>query len=80
MDEIGRRPGGSPQETAASGRGLRNSRSDGTAVGFNREGYALAAGLALGLITLGRGATLPSLQDLRLPDRLRPALSHCASD
>ena len=39
--------------------------------GSNREGYALAAGMALGLITLGRGQDIPSLADLHLADRLR---------
>lgn len=32
-----------------------------------RESYALTAGLALGLVTLGRGETAPGLADLRLP-------------
>ena len=38
--------------------------------GSNREGYALAAGMALGLITLGRGHNMPALADLHLQDRL----------
>ena len=38
--------------------------------GSNREGYALAAGMALGLITLGRGHNTPALADLHLQDRL----------
>ena len=37
----------------------------------DREGYALAAGLALGLIALGRGRGAAGLADLRLEDRLR---------
>jgi anaphase-promoting complex subunit 1 len=36
-----------------------------------REGYALAAGLALGLVTLGRGRAAVGLADLRIPERLR---------
>lgn len=35
-----------------------------------RESYALTAGLALGLVTLGKGDTAPGLADLRLPDIL----------
>lgn len=35
-----------------------------------RESYALTAGLALGLVTLGRGETAPGLTDLKLPDIL----------
>lgn len=35
-----------------------------------RESYALTAGLALGLVTLGRGENAPGLADLRLPDIL----------
>ena len=42
--------------------------------GSNREGYALAAGMALGLITLGRGHNMPALADLHLQDRLLYAL------
>jgi hypothetical protein len=34
----------------------------------DREGYALAAGLALGLITLGRGRAAVGLADLHLED------------
>ncbi|EFN54660.1 hypothetical protein CHLNCDRAFT_9822, partial [Chlorella variabilis] len=37
----------------------------------DREGYALAAGLALGLITLGRGRAAVGLADLHLEDKLR---------
>jgi hypothetical protein len=40
-------------------------------VAQDREGYALAAGWALGLITLGRGRGAPGLADLRLEERLR---------
>lgn len=35
-----------------------------------RESYALTAGLALGLVTLGRGENSPGLADLKLPDML----------
>lgn len=35
-----------------------------------RESYALAAGLALGLVTLGKGESPPGLKDLQLPDTL----------
>lgn len=78
IDEIGRRPGGGFQDAGYTSRGAQPSgRHDSTTVGFNREGYALAAGLALGLITLGQGDSLPSLQDLNLPERLRWALRGC---
>ncbi|KAJ6638177.1 Anaphase-promoting complex subunit 1 [Pseudolycoriella hygida] len=35
-----------------------------------RESYALASGLALGLVTLGKGESPPGLRDLHLPDTL----------
>lgn len=35
-----------------------------------RESYALTAGLALGLVTLGQGESPPGLQDLQLTDTL----------
>jgi hypothetical protein len=41
----------------------------------DREGYALAAGLALGLITLGKGRAAVGLADLHLEDKLRWALA-----
>lgn len=37
----------------------------------DREGYALAAGLALGLITLGKGRAAAGLADLHLEEKLR---------
>jgi hypothetical protein len=40
-------------------------------VSSHREGYALAAGAALGLIMLGAGHSAPGVSDLRLDDRLR---------
>ena len=40
-------------------------------VSHDREGYALAAGLALGLIALGRGRSALGLADLHLEERLR---------
>jgi anaphase-promoting complex subunit 1 len=36
----------------------------------DRESYSLAAGMALGMITLGRGGDLPGMADLRLVERL----------
>ena len=47
----------------------RDPGGDGAAHG--REGYALAAGLALGLVTLGRGRAAVGLADLQIPERLR---------
>jgi anaphase-promoting complex subunit 1 len=37
---------------------------------FNREGYSLASGLALGLVTLGRGSHAIGLADLQIEDTL----------
>lgn len=59
IEEIGRRPGNADAAGAAG------------AVAQDREGYALAAGLALGLITLGRGHDAAGLADLDIVDRLR---------
>ncbi|BBN07484.1 anaphase-promoting complex subunit 1 [Marchantia polymorpha subsp. ruderalis] len=42
---------------------------------LDREGYALAAGLALGLVTLGRGNDAWGLADLHIEDRLRHYMS-----
>ncbi|XP_063958903.1 anaphase-promoting complex subunit 1-like isoform X2 [Lytechinus pictus] len=36
----------------------------------NRESYSLAAGLALGMVTLGRGSGAVGLSDLNIPDQL----------
>ncbi|KAK9828929.1 hypothetical protein WJX72_002853 [[Myrmecia] bisecta] len=63
MEEIGRRPG--------NGSSGDNGGTGGNAVAQDREGYALAAGLALGLITLGRGHDAVGLADLHIEDRLR---------
>ncbi|KAI3425098.1 hypothetical protein D9Q98_008476 [Chlorella vulgaris] len=74
LDEIGRRPGSAAkgaeeqqqqQQGSNSGTGLHKG------VTQDREGYALAAGLALGLITLGRGRAAVGLADLHLEDKLR---------
>ncbi len=63
LDEIGRRPGG-----------LGDSGGIGSvAWAQERDGYALAAGLALGLVTLGSGRRALGLADLRIEDRLRSA-------
>lgn len=40
-------------------------------ISVDREGYSLAAGIALGFVTLGRGNGAPGLADLRIEDRLR---------
>ena len=45
-------------------------RRPGSEVIRDREGYSLAAGLALGLVTLGKGSSALGLADLRLEDRL----------
>ena len=43
----------------------------GGAVTQDREGYALAAGFALGLVALGRGRHVAGLADLHIEERLR---------
>ncbi|KAK9834947.1 hypothetical protein WJX84_010452 [Apatococcus fuscideae] len=63
LEEIRRRPG--------TGGGEEGVSSSGGAVAQDREGYALAAGLALGLVTLGRGQDAPGLADIRMADSLR---------
>ncbi|KAK9796665.1 hypothetical protein WJX73_002436 [Symbiochloris irregularis] len=70
IDEISKRPGPNFHDLGYASRSSHH-RVEGSAIGFNREGYALAAGLALGLITLGQGLTLGNLADLNLPERLR---------
>jgi anaphase-promoting complex subunit 1 len=40
-------------------------------ISVDREGYSLAAGIALGFVTLGRGNTASGLADLHIEDRLR---------
>ncbi len=64
MEEIGRRP------TTTDSAGAQNgsvSHPD------NREGYAWAAAMGLGLITLGRGRGAAGLADMRIEQRLRQA-------
>ncbi|XP_024523349.1 anaphase-promoting complex subunit 1 isoform X2 [Selaginella moellendorffii] len=46
-------------------------RKPGSDSSLDREGYALAAGVALGLVTLGRGKDAWGLADLQIEDRLR---------
>lgn len=67
LDELGDRPGV-----------LNTGGSDGGVVGTgngqitnSRECYALSAGLALGLVTLGKGRNAPGLADMGIEDRLR---------
>ena len=38
---------------------------------MDRESYSLSAGLALGMVTLGKGDDAPGLTDLRMTERLR---------
>ena len=56
----------------------REPGGEGAAQG--REGYALAAGLALGLVTLGKGRAAVGLADLRVPERLRRYLGADSSE
>lgn len=64
VEEIGRR---------ASGELGNNNAAAAAAVpvSSHREGYALAAGAALGLVVLGSGRSAPGISDLQLEDRLR---------
>lgn len=79
IEEIGRRPGNAGGAGAGDGgdAGVQRNNADAAgaagAVAQDREGYALAAGLALGLITLGRGHDAAGLADLHIVDRLRCA-------
>ena len=71
VEEIGRRASGEPA----------NNNTTATAVlpvSSHREGYALAAGAALGLVTLGSGRSAPGISDLQLEDRLRCGLPACS--
>ena len=65
LEEIGRQPAGGDLADAAA------AAATASAQAAAREGYALAAGLALGLVTLGHGRVQPGLADLRMEDRLR---------
>ena len=62
LAEIGRDPG----VGAANGSDAHLAHANG-----GREGYALSAGFALGLVTLGRGADAVGLADLRVLETLR---------
>ena len=68
LGEIGRRPASAE---AAVGAGLAGSGRENVPPALDWEGYSLAAGLALGLITLGRGRAATGLSDLRIEERLR---------
>ena len=65
LKEIGRRPG------SLEGEDLAGALKEGTPLAEDREGYALAAGLALGLITLGKGRSAIGVSDLAVEDTLR---------
>lgn len=69
VEEIGRRASGEPANNTAATAVLP--------VSSHREGYALAAGAALGLVTLGSGRSAPGISDLQLEDRLRCGLPAC---
>lgn len=65
LNEIGRRPG------SLEGGDLTGGLKEGAPYSEDREGYALAAGFALGLVSLGKGRTAIGLSDLHVEDRLR---------
>lgn len=65
LEEMARRPGPTSQE---------NDRlHDG--VSHDREGYALAAGIGLGLITLGKGSKSVGLSDLNIEERVKKLMA-----
>lgn len=71
LEEIGRRPGSVvSSKTAAAAATISSS---GTTISADREGYALSAGLALGLICLGHGRKAVGLADMHIEDRLKCA-------
>lgn len=84
LEEIGRTPGVNPSlanaaagaADTAGGSGVGSSLASLMCVTHDREGYALAAGCALGLICLGQGHNAPGLADLHLVDKLRCARRH----
>ena len=64
LEEIGRRPTSSDAASA--------TQQPGPGPGHeNREGYAWAAAMGLGLITLGKGRAAAGLADMRIEQRLR---------
>ncbi|GAX79204.1 hypothetical protein CEUSTIGMA_g6644.t1 [Chlamydomonas eustigma] len=77
LSEMQRRPG-----FRATGEGanapMGNASTDGKGlyggVTQDREGYALAAGIGLGMVLLGKGRDMPGLSDMELEDRLRSLL------
>ncbi len=70
-EEIGRRAGPEAGGTAGVGAAAAVLATPAAAAGAtHREGYALAAGLALGLVVLGTGRDAPGLADLQLDRRL----------
>lgn len=69
LEEIGRRPGNAGSQKASAA----TVSSSGTTISADREGYALSAGLALGLICLGHGRDAVGLADMKIEERLRSA-------
>lgn len=65
LEEIGHRASDDAGANANSG------VTGSIPISSHREGYALAAGAALGLIMLGAGHSAPGVADLRFVDRLR---------
>lgn len=68
LEEMGRRPGSENDNKPPPVHGISDS---GNTIAADREGYALSAGLALGLICLGKGRDAVGLSDLRIEDQLR---------
>jgi hypothetical protein len=69
LEEIGRQPAAAEATTAGAASGA--PPREGGPPALDWEGYSLSAGLALGLITLGRGRAATGLSDLRIEERLR---------
>lgn len=68
LEEIGRRPTSEYDHKTPSFQGISDS---GNTISADSEGYALSAGLALGLICLGHGRNAAGLADMRIEDRLK---------
>lgn len=66
LQEIAKPPGAT--EGAAAAAGLTR---EGGAVPEDREAYGLAAGLAIGLITLGKGRNAKGLSNLQIEEKMR---------
>ena len=65
LDEIGQSPGTLDTKSKPESHGVSS------VVVAEREGYSLAAGMALGLVCLGHGSRALGLSDMHIESRLR---------